>query len=159
MSRVAEANSVTGVSDLIGQTEGTLYAEIDAINVSDSRITISDGTSTNRLIFRIHNNGVVQWEGVQSGADQWNIESSSGTIVSGSTYKIAAAYGTNNVALYVNGTQIGIDNAAVVTSALNAIKFANASTGTFYHWNHYTKQVLLFKTRLSNEELAALTTI
>ena len=159
VTRAADSCSVTGASDVIGQSEGTLFVEFDAIDVSDSRITLSDGTSTNRLIFRIHNNGVVQWEGVQSGADQWNIESSSGTIVSGSTYKIAAAYGTNNVALYVNGTQIGIDNAAVVTSALNAIKFANASTGTFYHWNHYTKQVLLFKTRLSNEELAALTTI
>ena len=158
-TRLADSCSKTGISDKIGQTEGTLFVEFDAIDVSDSRITISDGTSINRLIFRIHSNGTFQWEGVQSGADQWNIQSSSGTIVSGSTYKIAATYGTNDVALYINGTQIGVDNSAVVTSALNAIKFANASTGTLYHWNQYTKQALLFKTRLSNAELAALTTL
>ena len=157
VTRLADAAFKTGISSLIGQTEGTLFVEFDAIDVSDSRITISDGTSINRLIFRIHSNGTFQWEGVQSGADQWNIQSSSGTIVSGSTYKIAATYGTNDVALYINGTQIGVDNSAVVTSALNAIKFANASTGTLYHWNQYTKQALLFKTRLSNDQLADLT--
>ena len=159
VTRVADAAYKTGISSLIGQTEGTIFVEINAIDVTDSRVTISDGTSSNRLILRIHSNGKIQWEGIQSGADQWNIESSSGTIVSGSTYKIAAAYGTNDVALYVNGTQIGVDNSAVVTSALSIFRFANAAGGTLYHWNQYTKQAALFKTRLTNAELAALTTL
>jgi hypothetical protein len=159
VTRVADAAYKTSATALIGQTEGTMFVEINAIDVTDSRVTISDGTSSNRLILRIHGNGKIQWEGIQSGAGQWNIESSSGTIVSGSTYKIAAAYGTNDVALYVNGTQIGVDNSAVVTSALSIFRFANAAGGTLYHWNQYTKQAALFKTRLSNSELAALTTL
>jgi len=159
VTRVADAAYKTSATALIGQTEGTMFVEINAIDVTDSRVTISDGTSSNRLILRIHGNGKIQWEGIQSGAGQWNIESSSGTIVSGSTYKIAAAYGTNDVALYVNGTQIGVDNSAVVTSALSIFRFANAAGGTLYHWNQYTKQAALFKTRLTNTELAALTTL
>jgi len=159
VTRVADAAYKTSATALIGQTEGTMFVEINAIDVTDSRVTISDGTSSNRLILRIHGNGKIQWEGIQSGAGQWNIESSSGTIVSGSTYKIAAAYGTNDVALYVNGTQIGVDNSAVVTSALSIFRFANAAGGTLYHWNQYTKQAALFKTRLTNAELAALTTL
>jgi len=159
VTRLADACYRTGISEYIGQTEGTIFVEINAIDVTDSRVTISDGTSSNRLILRIHFNGKIQWEGVQGGTDEWNIESSIGTIVSGSTYKIAAAYGTNNVALYANGTQIGVDNSAVVTSALSILRFANAAGGTLYHWNQYTKQAVLFKTRLSNTELAALTTL
>ena len=159
VTRVVDTAYKTGATALIGQTEGTIFVEINAIDVTDSRVTISDGTSSNRLILRIHFNGKIQWEGVQGGTDEWNIESSIGTIVSGSTYKIAAAYGTNNVALYANGTQIGVDNSAVVTSALSILRFANAAGGTLYHWNQYTKQAVLFKTRLSNTELAALTTL
>ena len=51
-TRVADSCSKTGISDVIGQTEGTVYCEIDSSQFfTGSYIGISDGTTSNRQIF------------------------------------------------------------------------------------------------------------
>ena len=69
-------------------------------------------------------------------------------------FKLAFAYKANDFVAYVNGTQVMTDTSGSVPAC--------SQIGL----NHYDKdqpllykQALVFKTRLSNEELAALTTI
>ena len=69
---------------------------------------------------------------------------------------MAIAYKTNDFAFYVNGVQIGIDTNGGVP-ALSVFSYDNGSgSAPFYG---ISNQVALFKTRLSNSELASLTTL
>jgi hypothetical protein len=57
-TRSADVITKTGASDLIGQTQGTLYVEFDYRQNSAERriLSVTDGTSTNRLIVWTLNN-------------------------------------------------------------------------------------------------------
>ena len=74
--------------------------------------------------------------------------------------KIAFAYKSGDMALYINGTQIGLDS-TTFTFAQSLTQFQLGVGILFFAYPQTSKakQSMLFKTRLSNEELAALTTI
>ena len=150
-TRGADACSKTGISSLIGQTEGTIFAEIYPEEFIDgSYIGISDGTFTNRIIF-----------GFEGGAGNLLVFgntglSGAGTYTRGQKIKIAVAYKSGNSALYVNGASVAT-SAGTFTASYSQFNF-NSGTGS---QNFYGKcsQALLFKTRLTNAELAELTTL
>lgn len=167
LTRNADVISKTGISSLIGQTEGTIFVEevYDANvanngGVDDTLVSLSDGT-TNNLISIFH-------YGAGGGVDRKvlffirlsNVTQAayySSSLPSG-TYKIAMAYKNNDVAFYINGVQLSTDTSASIpaTSALTLVDpvtvLAATKTVNF-------KSIALFKTRLSNTELATLTTI
>jgi hypothetical protein len=150
-TRGADACSKTGISSLIGQTEGTLFAEIYPEEfVNGSYIGISDGTFTNRIIF-----------GFEGGAGNLLVFgntglSGSGTYTRGQKIKIALAYKSGSSALYVNGT-LAAGSGNAFTASYSQFNF-NSGAGS---QNFFGKcaQTLLFKTRLTNAELATLTTL
>ena len=161
VTRNADFISKTGISSLIGQTEGTLYANINFKNweASNRVLAIGDGTTYNRIVilegpvantfrFLITTGGVIQSD----------IFSSSFTI---GNYKIAAAYKNNDVALYINGSQIGTDNLATIPVCSNLYLGMSeySVTPTTLILNDSIKSAALWKTRLTNAELATLTTL
>lgn len=166
VTRNADVISKTGISSLIGQTEGTIFVEevYDANvanngGVDDTLVSLSDGT-TNNLISIFHYGGGTGSRKVfffirLSGATQTAIFSDA---LNTGTYKIALAYKNNDVVAYINGVQIATDTSATIpaTSAITLIDpitvLAASKTVNF-------KNVSLWKTRLSNSELAILTTI
>ena len=166
VTRNADVISKTGISSLIGQTEGTIFVEeVYDANVSnnggvdDTLVSLSDGT-TNNLISIFHYGGGTGSRKVRffirlSGATQVFIDSSA---LNSGTYKIALAYKNNDVVAYINGVQIGTDTSASIpaTSAITLVDpvtlLAASKTVNF-------KNVSLWKTRLSNSELTTLTTI
>ena len=82
------------------------------------------------------------------------------TLVEGTRYKIAYAYKSGDYALYINGVQKRTNANANVPVAVSQF---NLSAGTFgaspvIVKNEYNS-VALFPTRLTNAELASLTTI
>lgn len=157
VTKLQDECSVTGVSDLIGQTEGTLYFEGFAIaNESTSkRISLSDGTNANRVAISFGLNAITFI--VVSN----NVASLSTTITSSpdTNHKIALAYKENDFVAYLDGTQVVTDSSgATFSGALNSFRFSDGQSGLSLFAGD-TKQAILFKTRLSNEELADLTTI
>ena len=155
VTRAADSCSVTGVSDVIGQTEGTIFAEIDSSQfLTGSYISISDGGTSNRQIFG--------WE-AQSGDSGtlrlygfWNGFAYS-SFSKGQKIKVALAYKNNDFALYVNGTQAGTKTSATISGTLSQFGFNSGGGAQKYQGNAY--QLALFKERLSNAELATLTTL
>ena len=155
VTRGAESCSKTSATALIGQTEGTMFAEIDwdGRDKDSMFFTLSDGTtnnrmhigydeSANRFYFNIRVANVQQALIVQN------------TPASG-IKKIAAAYKANDVVLYINGVQIGSSTSTSV-AATNQIDIGNYySTG----YQYPVKQNLLFPTRLSDADLSLLTTL
>lgn len=168
VTRSADAASKTGISSLIGQTQGTIYVEeqYDASvanngGVDDTLVALTDGT-TNNLILVLHYgvapagySNAVRFFIRTSNVSQVLIDSSA--LASG-VYKIALAYSNNDVVAYINGVQIGTDTSATIpaTSVVTLVDpiTANAATKTVN-----TKSVALYPTRLTNAELATLTSL
>jgi len=153
VTRNADVISKTGISSLIGQTEGTLFCDVNLNSrVSFTYFTIADNlaSATNYLGIAFLNNAIA-FESVVSGALQANISHSN---TSTGRFKIAAAYKANDFVLYINGTQIGVDTSGTIPTCsqigLSAFNQAQAL-------NYNSAQ--LYKTRLTNTELAQLTTL
>jgi hypothetical protein len=157
VTRVADAASKTGtgISSLIGQTEGTILLDLvggsDSVNVA---FRASDGTNNNRVQF--------EWSGSSSAN---YIVSSGGSIQAiiigiycpqGTRHKIALAYKQNDFVIYLDGSQVGSDTSGAVPTSLTQIEF---SEGAASPYTGTVNQALLFKTRLSNAKLAELTTL
>jgi|694.fasta_scaffold33109_3 hypothetical protein len=153
VTRVADAASKTGISSLIGQTEGTFFVEIDLKNapVDNSYILLRDAAVSDYLGLRIQA-GNLRFETVDNGVLQTAINYIANTP---QTAKVAMAYKLNDFVMYVNGTQVGTDTSATVpTCDILDLNF-NAPTANAFG----IAQALLFKTRLTNAQLAELTTL
>jgi hypothetical protein len=161
VTRGVDSASKTGISSLIGQTEGTLFAEGSSISTGSGTglgdsgylFAISDNTLDNQISIRLYPFDGNYYLQVRSG----------GAAVVGTTYtptsvgqnvKIAIAYKANDFAFYVNGTQIATASSGAVP-ALSAVNFGQFVGPLDTIVNQ--KQALLFKTRLTNAQLAELT--
>ena len=158
VTRNADVISKTGISSLIGQTEGTMFAEVNISNFdtsADQLIVQLFKNSTNRFGINIYRDGAnnkFQFFQLFGGSLQVNIES----IASSGVFKLAGAYKNNDYIFYINGVQIGSDTSASVpdTSEINIGSLASGN-----QFGNRIKSVQLYKTRLTNSELAQLTTL
>jgi hypothetical protein len=160
VTRNADVISKTGISDLIGQSEGVLFleADIQKRNASDFYIAISNGDSLGETIYLSQPSGgnlniLFRTSGLTPTitvlSANWNVGYN----------KIAIAYNASLGEVFINGVSKG-------TVALSAIptcdKFTLASRpdnpGNLVGSGGY-KVSAIFKTRLSNEECINLTTL
>ena len=83
---------------------------------------------------------------------------SAGNIVVGQRYKCAVRYQQNNVAFYVNGVLAGTDlSASFASSSKDQVSFNNNISALIPQAE--INAAVLWKTALTNDELATLTTI
>jgi hypothetical protein len=155
VTRGAEAATKTSATALIGQTEGTFFAEVDFTdtNADQMYLTISDGTTNNRIHIGFDNASNWLYCNIRSGgAAQGLITQSS---PSSGIKKIAVGYKLNDYVLYINGVQVGVDSSALVPAC------SRLDVGGYFTagYEYPVKQALLFNTRLPNSDLAALTTL
>jgi hypothetical protein len=128
VTRNADVISLTGVAGLIGQQEGTLYAEIVAQPYNNTSfpaiLQVDDGADSQRFAIFVGPSGGIRVRFNASGVNT-NLDSvSPSVLVAGQTYKIAAAFGFNgSQALYINGVfQVsGSVTAGPFTAALNRV--------------------------------------
>ena len=157
-SRAGDVCSKLSVSDLIGQTEGTIYAELDwkgQTGAENMAIWMRSGaTSYNEMIALFIGNNFKAQASVRSSSIQ-QVLLASDTLSDG-IIKMAFAYKANDFAFYVNGVLVGTDTNGSVPTC-DQIYLGGYPDGGARRGNN--KQTLLFKTRLTNAELAALTTI
>jgi hypothetical protein len=156
VTRNADVISKTGISSLIGQSEGTVFVDID-INSSyaqdDMRfISVSDGTSANwyfigtnfanefRFYFRASSTVFVT-----------NVT----TFTSG-RHKLAFAYKNNDYVAYIDGVQVN-NTTTLAVGSTSQIELGKAFTSNIE--KQFNNLTALWKTRLTNTQLAQLTTI
>lgn len=148
VTRNADAISVTGVAGLIGQTEGTIYAEVDVRNFTSSArvIALSDGTGANAINLQLL---------VETGLNyiRVTVNRLSGEQVDFSVLmpagvnKIALGYAQNNVALYLNGTSVGTDTSCLIP-ATNKLDLGSLNGAIFF--NNRIRAASIYQTRLPN---------
>jgi hypothetical protein len=162
VTRNADVINLSGaVSGCIGQTEGTLYAEVDT--------RIYTGISSRRIIsLRVDGSNLISLEIVGSNGLSFIVASGgvnvslAYTIPSDGVYKIAGAYNSaaSGTVLYVNGVLRDTKTTAIPT--LSAAVFglgvrADGAAGS--QFGDRIRAAALYTTRLTATELAALTTL
>ena len=145
------------MSSLIGQSEGTLYAEVDYRNLLtvDQAIFLLFQDANNRFGFATYRSGsdnLLQLFCLTAGNVTVNIN----TIRTAGVYKLAGAYANNDWVFYINGTQIGTDTSSAVPTA-STIYFGSNSAGA-NQFNNRIRSVAIYPNRLTNTQLQALTT-
>ena len=155
-TRGADSCSVTGVSDVIGQTEGTLFVEYTASHegsAGERIFAIGDGTSSNRIVLFEATNKIRVYA-ADGGAVQWDYVT---TIDFEGTHKIAVTYAANNAAIYIDGTQLSTDTSFVVPNCGNVYLGTSEAFGVSIGGS--IKEAILFDSALTQSEAEALTTL
>jgi hypothetical protein len=155
-TRVADECRKTGISSLIGQTEGVMFVDFEFKGYDELPKWIAFlGTGSSYIGIYTDNVFRIVAEVANAGTSQFI--SQSFTFSVNTRYKITIAYKENDFAFYINGTQIATDSSGTVpTTSQFSFEYnttANNLTSRIYN------QAVLFKTRLTNAELASLTTI
>ena len=155
VTRAADSCSVTGVSDVIGQTEGTIYLDIqtpDAIQ-SNTTFSIGGGTSSEYAQLEVRTDLSINWRYRQGGTDY--INANVGSYSAGDRLKLAFGYKNGDSILYLNGSSIATDTGSIASNSWDEVKYSNfADTGKL---EASVYETILFTERLTNAELAALT--
>ena len=155
VTRNQDVCSQTVPSGVIGQTEGTLFVEYSNVNFNGTSYlqSLDNGTSSERIELFIYNGNIsisVRDNNVQQVNMITNISASGNN-------KIAFAYKLNDFALYINGSQIALDNNGTIPS-INKYNSYGRYDGATGDMSNLLKSSSLYNTRLSNSELQALTT-
>jgi hypothetical protein len=158
VTRAADSCSVTGASDVIGQTEGTLFFDVNISRVVGNEAigTINSGAYANHATIQRVGSTIqfVRNSATQSGATIVT----SATITAG-RYKLAIAYKSGDTACFLNGAQVSTTQTQTFTNAtLNVVKIGTDAIGAL-PISDSVKQTILFNERLTNSELATLTTL
>jgi hypothetical protein len=169
VTRNADVISVTGaVSGCIGQTEGTIYAEVDLTTKlgglngdfiaevlfdTNTKLLIrrQDGSERFAVFFRVSGTPVFDRELI---------------LLTAGIHKFALAYKSGNNNAYIDGSSVltgaasgGLTNTFTITSAMNRIDLGHSSLIANTQFKDRIRSFALYTTRLTNAELAALTTL
>jgi hypothetical protein len=158
-TRNADVISKTGVSGFIGQTEGTLYAEVDVSKllgtVVRGMLSISNNTTTNRIQIGFTGASANTIRVIYSGASTINYNFAITTI---GIYKIAFAYSATSTAFYVNGSLVSALGGNSFSASVGNVYLGSVFDGTLA-LNDRIRAAAIYPTRLTNAELASLTTL
>jgi hypothetical protein len=160
---VADACFKTGISSLLNATQGTIFLDFERLGPSganpENYVFIGDGSLNNFVNLVYYPTAQRYTAQVRAGGI------TSGSIQALSDYtgrvKIALAYAANDLVMYINGTQQGTDSSVTVSSS----PFDTLGVGGYYDTAYgdtgrcKINEFLISKTRLTNAELASLTTI
>ncbi len=158
-TRNADVISLSSVSGLIGQTEGTLYAEVDVSKllgtVVRGMLTISNNTTANRIQIGFTGASANTIRVIYSGASTLNYNFA---ITTTGIYKIAFAYSASSTAFYVNGSLVSALGGNSFSASVGNVYLGSVFDGTSA-LNDRISAAAIYTERLSNSELAQLTTL
>jgi hypothetical protein len=161
VTRVKDDITLGSASSLIGQTEGTLYVEVDwqlATGTNQDFITVSDGTIGNFFVLTNNPSTLISMVAVANSV----VLTNQGVSSSGYSgiQKIAFAYKTNDFELYRNGSSISSD-ASGSLAALGTLTDIDIGQSLLAgsQVNMHIRAVALYPKRLSDAEAQALTTL
>ena len=156
VTRVNERVLKTGIGSLIGGTSGTIFYEIHT-NPNMS-------TQFYKQLFYYIDASALQGYAfvdnsyfIKTNANLGNMTSSI-ALAKDTTYKIAIAYALNDFKLYINGVEAASSTSGTPKDFVDILSIGSyAGVGEYNEFGF--KQILHFKTRLSNASLSELTTL
>jgi len=156
-TRSAEVCNGAGNEQVFNDSEGVLMAEISALDESggNREITLSDGTTSNRIIIQYRDSSNIRIILAKSTGDEFDTGVLPFNTIEAN--KIAVKYKINDFAFWVNGVEIYSDNTGNTFSSntLSTINFDGGSGLNDFYGN--VKQLQYFDKALTDQELIALT--
>jgi hypothetical protein len=160
-TRVADACIKTGISSLIGQTEGTMFVEVDLTHST---------TGTNAYLMQLYKESGIRIllyrDGTSGGLAYYFIQGSTvfnytSSISSNGRHKLAFGYKSGDSVFYIDGAQVDTDATTFIAfSSLAELHIGANFNPTQIELGDYNyNQSIVFPTRLTNAELASLTTL
>ena len=159
VTRNADVISKTGISSLIGQTEGTIFLDYNLLNFSNQEIFINNNYVNSIALGFLFDAGTFRFRCLIFSNSTGTIFSS-GSISTLGNYKTLMKYKSGENKLFINGILIasGISTLNFTTS-LSSL-FLNANNAVFYGNNSKSlKNLSIYKTALTDAECIALTTL
>jgi hypothetical protein len=159
---VADACFKTGISSLIGQSQGTIFLDVN-FNLSnqqdDTRFVLHDGSTNNWIFVGYPDGGVNNKVRLYVSTTTTTVTFYSTNALLQGRNKIACGYQSGNFVIYLNGVLEATNSTAMTIPTcsnltLEGSPYVNA-TSEIVNLN----QVVLFPTRLLNSELASLTSL
>ena len=160
VTRTADSSNTTGLSSLIGQLEGTIYAEILVKQITQDylicALSLTGQSVANSVVLTVNNIGKLVAQVYASNVSVVSIVNPTAFVV-GDIYKVAFGYKSGNSVLFVNGGQVSTTDTDVFNlTTLNAVSLVN--TGYYVTGGQQAvKSIVLFKTRLTDDQCILLT--
>ncbi len=154
-TRLLETSSTSGLSSVIGQSEGVLYVDFEkGAEESTDGIGIALDTA-NRILFYINSNNLYAF--LSSGGVGYINEIVYANIPLGQ-YKLAFRYKLNDCEVFINGVSVFAETTAIMPTSMDILMFNSTPSGSG-HFHHNVNNVILFDTYLTDQELTDLTTL
>ena len=156
VTRAADTCSVTGVSDVIGGTSGTIFFDVtmsESLTNSNYKqfFYYTDSGSNQTYMYVSNTNYIV------GNPNLGNITSTT-QLQAGERYKIAVTYATNSFKMYINGSEDATSSSGAPKDNENIISIGSYNGAS--EFNEFTfNQYAHFQEALSDSELATLTTL
>ena len=153
VTRLADECSQTPPSGVIGQTEGTMFIDIDIDNNSSDFVNffLWNGSTSNRVfIQRRGNNKFIQCQMSKTG--ETTVDFSGNTIIGIGRHKMAVSYSNSRLVAYIDGNKIGEQN--------TGFSYTNELTKIGLTENpalRILKEIKLYDNSMTDQELIALT--
>jgi hypothetical protein len=158
VTRLADNAYKENATQVIGQSEGTMFLEFVPQYVSSTQILYqirSNIGTVGQVDFRLQSGNIIAL-GNDGGSTQFFIDGGSYTV--GSKYKLAVRYKLNDSKFYINGVEVGNDTSCSFTgSSLNQVSFAENLYSFLPIANIIDAR--LYNTALTDQELQALTQV
>jgi hypothetical protein len=157
VTRNADFISLSSASGLIGQSAGTIYAEVDIRTIVPTAtprrpISLEAATDTNSLIINIATDGAIQTIlGGVTRTTGLNTSSTNGNV------KIAVGYSAAGFVTYINGVLRDTYTGAWTQPTWNNVGLGNSVNTAGRQFNDRIYAAAIYTSRLSNSELASLT--
>ena len=154
-TRSAETANGSGDAATFNDSEGVLMAEISALanDGTNRRISISDGTTSNRLLLSYNSTSNQIQSFLANPTVQFNFYHTLSNSIEFN--KIAVKYKQNDFALWINGVKVETDTNGTIANGLNTLNFDEGSGASDFYGN--TKQIQYFDTALNDSDLETLT--
>lgn len=157
-TRTADVITKTGISSLIGQTEGTIFMDLNFTNLGVDKyiLVINNTANTNSIGIRRLSSGAIRI--VLTATTTSGTTSQSSAVLANGNYKIAYRYISGSIKLYINGA-LSFSETPTFTfgAAIDNIKLG--TSGSSEQLNDRINSFQLFKTALDNDQCIDLTKI
>ena len=154
VTRDADVNTLLNQSGVIGQTAGTILFDAYFDEAEKVNFSISDSSVSNFISIETTSSNEVTAKVEQGGSTQATITTTTSFFAEGDRLKCAIAYDDRDMAFYINGTQVNTA-APNLIPACDDVRFGNYDGSI--KADQRVNRVLLFDTRISNGNLATLT--
>jgi len=158
VTRNQETYTKTGISDKINSEEGVLFAEISRTeDESNYRLLgLDNGTSQNYIKIGFGNNNGNFW--IRALVNGVTVINSDNAVSNNANqfYKIAVRYKSGDSVIYIDGVPVLTSSTTFSSGTFTDLDFTHFTGSS--HFFGKVKQLQIFKTALSDSELATLTT-